>query len=83
MNYSSLLVLKEQIESQRKDIAQRQDKVKELQRFLEANCPHLTKKTTSKYYDSGYDYPAETHYFHECTVCGNVTKQVEVHPRWF
>jgi hypothetical protein len=67
-----------------KALNKKYDRIKAEIKEVKAMCTHPNEYLYVKknYLDSGYDYPAETHYSTNCSVCGvRIKYEVVVHNR--
>jgi hypothetical protein len=74
---TELLKLKDSIELVRRRMTSDSIAVNEWRSNLQKLCPHPTTKTTSKYYDGGYDYLSSVRIMVQCTICEKVLESYD------
>jgi hypothetical protein len=71
--------LKTKVSHKKKLIKKHRD---ELNKLL-STCTHENKTSQWKYYSGNYNDRAETHYWDECDICGDITNHRIVTHNWY
>lgn len=74
---TELLKLKDSIELVRRRMISDNIAVNEWLSKLQKLCSHPTTKTTSKYYEGGYDYTSSVRITVKCTICEKVLESYD------